>query len=116
MGCRNAAAWLGSCLQTPGEDQGITSLHLSIHITLSILATTSRDQGAMTSPRLRGVTAPKYKLSHTYNEPHQCYAGKLTRIFAGGLRLLGGEMRHGAGAWETVAELSREKRGDPHPA
>ena len=69
MGWRNAAAWLGSCLHTPGEDQGITSLHPHIHITLSILATTSRDQGAMTPPRLRGITAPKYKLSHTYNEP-----------------------------------------------
>ena len=49
----------GSWLLTPHQAQGITSLHPPYHIV------NTRDQGAMTPPRLRGITAPKYELSYT---------------------------------------------------
>ena len=65
MGWRNAAARLGLLAPDSAPGSGDYIPPSSIHITLSILATTSRDQGAMTPPQLRGITAPKYELSYT---------------------------------------------------
>ena len=60
----------------------------------------TRDQGAMTPPQLRGITAPKYELSYTI-EPDPSVKPANWQEYSS----RGGAMRDGAGAWETVAEL-----------